>query len=87
MTFSPWRLPHLFFTSDFYFWPKRLKLTWADWNYELAFLFTIPKTLSFEGQNQFLDEQLSLITIIIIIRDEIMTSKMNFEGVDETECD
>ena len=47
----------------------------------------MPKTLSFEGQNQFLDGQLSLITVIIVIRDEIMTSKMNFEGVDETECD
>ena len=79
--------PHIFFTSDFCFCEKIKNLMWADWNYELAFLFTIPKTLSFEGQNHFLDGQLSLITVIIVIRDEIMTSKMNFEGVDETECD
>ena len=59
----------------------------ADLKYEFAFVLTISKTLSFEGQNQFLDGQLSLITVIIVIRDEIMTSKMNFEGVDETECD
>ena len=66
---------------------KQKKDSWADAKYELVFLSIIRKTLPIKGQEQFLDGQLSLITVIIVIRDEIMTSKMNFEGVDETECD
>ena len=35
---------HLLFTPDFYFGHNMKNLTWADWNCELAFYFTMPKT-------------------------------------------
>ena len=81
-------MAHVSFTFDFYSGQNIQKLTWADWNSELVVLLKAPKKTShIEGQKDFLSGQLHIITIIIVIIKDIMTSKSNFEWGNEIEWD